>query len=290
MLGSMVFEYCKRVSDFDVYGSVRDLNAVPEGDRAKMFLFDAEKDLIKEKIFNKFSPDYIINCIGVIKPRCTDDDPPGIRRAININAYYPHVLVKDSEETGAKIIQIATDCVYSGGVGHYKEKDPHDALDVYGKTKSLGEALHPNILHIRTSVIGPERKGKLNLLEWFLSQKENAALKGFAHHYWNGATTLQFAKVCRTLIEKEMFSEVRKISPVHHYIVNTSVNKYELLHIFNTVFEKKCIIDKVDNIGPGVDRTLSSEWHVLSPTEKKPMEEAIAELKKYMDEIHYYAM
>jgi dTDP-4-dehydrorhamnose reductase len=82
--------------------------------------------------------DWIINCIGVIKPYCDD-----IPRAIKVNALFPYTLP-------ANTIQIATDCVYSGAKGNYVESDPHDADDIYGKTKSLGEATH--IKNLRCSI------------------------------------------------------------------------------------------------------------------------------------------
>ena len=66
---------------------------------------------------------------------------------------------------GARVLQIATDCVYSGAQGAYVETDLHDALDVYGKTKSLGECQEPNVYHLRCSIIGPEPKDFKFLIE-----------------------------------------------------------------------------------------------------------------------------
>src|SRR5437868_4207618 len=85
---------------------------------------------VRVKTFRPYSR--VINCIGLIKPYCDN-----VQSAIKVNALFPHKLPANS-------IQIATDCVYSGSKGGYIETDPHDALDVYGKTKSLGEAKHLN--------------------------------------------------------------------------------------------------------------------------------------------------
>ena len=49
--------------------------------------------------------------------------------------------------------------------GVYVETDLHDALDVYGKTKSLGECQEPNVYHLRCSIIGPEPKDFKFLIE-----------------------------------------------------------------------------------------------------------------------------
>ena len=100
------------------------------------------------------------------------------------------------------MIQIATDCVYSGKTGGYNEDSLHDALDAYGKTKSLGEVRSSTFLNIRSSIIGPEINHKVLLLEWFLKQPKGAVLNGFSNHLWNGVTTLQFAELCLTIIKK----------------------------------------------------------------------------------------
>jgi dTDP-4-dehydrorhamnose reductase len=47
-------------------------------------------------------------------------------------------------KSNCKIFQIATDCVFSGSKGNYNEKNLHDAFDVYGKSKSLGEINNKN--------------------------------------------------------------------------------------------------------------------------------------------------
>lgn len=258
MLGSMVFHYFSNHSNYLTHGTTRKVNNKGKN----ILLFDAEKFLEKESDFKFLKDfDYIINCIGIIKPYCQDDDVHGVFRAIKINALFPHKLARFCENSPAKIIQITTDCVYSGKKGQYKESDPHDSLDVYGKTKSLGEVSAKNFLNIRCSIVGPEPYNKVNLLEWFLAQK--GKINGFAHHRWNGVTTLQFAKLCHLIIENNQFEEFVKVSPVHHFVLNNSVTKFELLNIFKDVFQKKVEIQKVDNIGPPIDRSLATEFKNL---------------------------
>ena len=60
---------------------------------------------------------------------------------------------------------------------------------------------------------------------------------------------------------------------------NEPVNKYELLKIFNEVFERKINILPVGNIGEPVDRTLNS---VFLPVDRKPMRNALQSLKDYI--------
>ena len=68
--------------------------------------------------------------------------------AIKINTLFPYILSEIGERNSANIIHITTDCVWSGKEGNYNEDSPHDALDVYGKTKSLGEPGNCTVIRI----------------------------------------------------------------------------------------------------------------------------------------------
>jgi dTDP-4-dehydrorhamnose reductase len=281
MLGSMVFRSLSARADMEVYGTVR---AAAPG--TSLYSFDAAAPVFDERPFKKYGPDFVINCIGIIKPYCKDDDEEGVARAISVNARFPHDLASCGERLGFRTIQIATDCVYSGGKGSYTEADTHDALDVYGKSKSLGEVRRPFFLNIRTSIIGPEEKAKLSLLEWFLAQKEGSTIKGFAHHRWNGVTTLQFAELVEEIVRRGpvFFDGLVKVSPVHHFVPNEAVDKYELMKIFVDIFGRALTVERVDTIGAPVDRTLSSRFELLPSGAKIPMREAISQLSRYMKE------
>lgn len=179
--------------------------------------------------------DWIVSCIGKIKPYCDD-----VETAIKVNSLFPYTLP-------AKTLQIATDCVYSGKKGKYVETDLHDATDVYGKTKSLGEASH--IKNLRCSIIGPEMKGHISLLDWFLSQTE---ANGFTNHLWNGITTYHFSKICQGIIRKGIV-----LPTSQHIVPANTVNKAELLRIIAKAYKKK--IKVTDAEAPeAIDRTLTT--------------------------------
>ena len=93
-----------------------------------------------------------------------------------------------------KIYQIATDCVYDGSNKLYSENSLHNPLDVYGKSKSLGEVDNKNFFNIRASIIGKEIKNHKSLYDWFRNQNKNSKVNGFTNHLWNGITTKSFRK------------------------------------------------------------------------------------------------
>jgi dTDP-4-dehydrorhamnose reductase len=135
------------------------------------FFLDATVRELPEALHKLGPTDYVINCIGVIKPYILEDSAASRERALLINGVFPYALDALADDLGFKIIQIATDCVFSGKKGFYTEADQTDADDLYGKSKALGEVLYGNTLTIRTSTIGYELNTKYGLLNWFLSQE-----------------------------------------------------------------------------------------------------------------------
>jgi len=281
MLGSMVFNYLSKNPSFNVYGTVRNSKFLNE----KIYLFDAYNiSQLEDNKFLDLKIEYIINCIGITKPFSKDDDPEGVQKAIRINADFPWKLSSYAKKYNIKIIQIGTDCVYSGKKGNYIETDLHDPLDVYGKTKSLGEVFDGSMLIIRCSIIGPEFKKETNfLLEWFLNQSNRGIIGGFEHHIWNGVTTLQFSQLCEKIIVRNVYDQILKKSFIHHFIPNNIVNKYQLMHIFNDIFEKDLKINRINKPEQKIDRSLDSIYSDLNNLMgKKDMKTAISELKNYM--------
>ena len=208
---------------------------------------------------------YIINCIGIIKPYINEENHLSIENALQINSNFPHVL-KNCVTKKVKIFQIATDCVYDGMKGKYNENESHNANDVYGKSKSLGEARGKNFFNLRCSIIGKEIKSYKSLLCWFLNQKKDAKIFGFRNHLWNGITTKHFAKIIAVLILKEI-----KIPNLLHIIPGDIVNKYELLKIFQNKFQRHDLEISKTNANVIVNRTLATNHKDINKKINKAM-------------------
>ena len=188
---------------------------------------DAEKVSITELAEISSDSDYIVNCIGSIKPRIVEGDPHSSKSAQMVNSFFPEKLARAAEQSGVKVIQIATDCVYSGKTGNYTEVSTHDPVDLYGETKSSGEIKSANFMHLRTSIIGPELERSTSLYEWFKNQPLKAELKGFTNHLWNGVSTWHFGKIVDGIVNERLFS-----SGTQHLIPSDQVSKYDLLRLF----------------------------------------------------------
>lgn len=245
MLGSAVAKHFIKSFGDDVWCSYRIQNE--QYAIGQRFPFDATAAYPFECIDNFKDVDFIVNCIGCIKPYTMNSkDYP---TSIYVNSVFSRKLANYCAENRIKLIHITTDCVYSGKKGKYVESDPHDATDVYGKSKSLGEP--ENCMVIRTSIVGHEVHGKVSLLEWIKSQ-EGKEVNGFTNHYWNGITTEQYAKVCEYIIRNGLWS----VGLAHVFSPN-SVSKYQLLNIVNEKFNLHLKIKDV-SAPESIDRTLAT--------------------------------
>ena len=260
MLGSMVTDVLARDGEFKLSATAREPEllercraALPDVNWVR---FDAQNDADLRVIEDQ---DWVVNAIGITKPLIRDDNAFEIERAIRVNALFPQLLATKARDAGAKVLQIATDCVYSGQKGRYVESDLHDTIDVYGKTKSLGESVQPWIYNLRCSIIGPEPKDFKFLVEWFVRQPRNAQVNGFTNHLWNGVTTYHFGRVARGIIQHEI-----ALPNVQHLVPAGDVSKAHMLETFAEVYQRDDITIRSVAAEKIIDRTLETERPELS--------------------------
>ena len=82
-----------------------------------------------QSALEKAKPDVVINCIGIVKQR---DEAKQAIPSIQVNALFPHQLAELCGEKGTRLIQISTDCVFSGLRGGYTEADKKREAAVCG--------------------------------------------------------------------------------------------------------------------------------------------------------------
>jgi dTDP-4-dehydrorhamnose reductase len=197
------------------------------------------------EVLADFRPEAVVNCVGIVKQRPTAKESIP---SLEINALLPHRLAVLCRGTGAKLIHLSTDCVFSGKQGNYLETDPSDAEDLYGKTKFLGEVHDESCLTLRTSIIGRELTRKESLLEWFLAQ--TGPIKGFKNAIYTGFTTLEMSRIIETLLlEHPSASGVYQVS-------SDPINKYDLLLLFREKLGHD--IEILENESFRCDRSLDS--------------------------------
>jgi len=252
MLGSAVGKYfLKNSNGVDVYVTYRKIETfydayrpIPTWDESiHRFYFDPLDQACAG--FDVGKDDIVINCIGIIKPYSMEN----VANTIYINSVFPWNLANYCKSVGAKLIHITTDCVFMGSTGNYDESSIHDATDIYGRSKSLGEPT--NCMVLRTSIIGSEPNHKVSLVEWCKSQK-GKKVKGFVNCWWNGITTKSYSEICERIIKEDLYQE-----GVFHVFSSNSLSKYELLHLINDRFSLNLEIEKASS-PILINRTLST--------------------------------
>ncbi len=247
MIGSTMLRILSAQSEWKLIGVVR-ATFPPENSLREEIQWICGVDLTSQdaltKIFYEAQPDVVVNCAGLTKhsPYGNEAIP-----ALVMNALLPQRLSELCKISNARLIHISTDCVFSGILGNYREIDHPDAIDVYGRTKSLGEVMTHNSITLRTSTIGHELVTRQGLLEWFLSQEH---CKGYYNAIFSGLPTVEFARIVRDLVIPNP-----DLHGLYH-VGAQAINKELLLRLIAQVYEKKVFIEADGDLV--IDRSLNT--------------------------------
>ena len=187
--------------------------------------------------------DSVINCIGLLNQAAEKHK----EQAVFLNSYLPHYLAEITKDMDTQIIQMSTDCVFSGKDGGYTEYSLRDGETFYDRTKALGELEDEKNITLRNSIIGPDidQEG-IGLLNWFM--KQNGEVSGYTKTMWTGMTTLQLAKVMERAAQE-------KAHGLYNMVPDHNISKYELLKLFNKYLRKN-EVKIVPCDGISADKTL----------------------------------
>lgn len=249
MLGSAIYRYFQNEAGYMVAGTVRTQSKAGEifASAPSGLLFNVNTEDLDNlvEIFNTFSPDLVINCIGIVKQAEQAENP---LTAIPINSLFPHRVASLCKLTRARFIHISTDCVFSGSKGNYVEADVPDARDLYGLTKYLGEVTSGNAITLRTSIIGHELSSAQSLIEWFLRQ--NGFILGYRRAIFSGVPTVELARIIRDYVIPNP-----DLNGLYH-VSAAPISKYDLLKLVASEYRKEIEIRSDDHIK--IDRSLDS--------------------------------
>ncbi len=249
--GHEVTGFCRRHCSYInfVCGDVRDLNHL--------------KNTIDSGQY-----DAVINAVGILN-QFAESDPES---AVFLNSYLPHYLSKITLNTTTQIIQISTDCVFSGTSAPYTENSFCDGTTTYDRTKALGELRDNKNLTLRQSIIGPDLSPNgIGLLNWLMQQTE---INGYTNAIWTGVTSLQLGKIIEAAATK-------KVHGLIHMVPDTNISKYNLLQLLNHhLLHDTVIIHPYEQFKS--DKTLIRTNHNFDYT-VPDYETMIIELSKWMD-------
>jgi dTDP-4-dehydrorhamnose reductase len=168
----------------------------------------------------RFKPDVIVNCAANVNLDFLENNK---ELAFAVNSLGAKNVARVAERERIRLIHISTDGIFDGARGMYVESDLPNPINVYGKSKLLGEQFVKdsceNHVIVRTNFYGIDRHGK-HLLSWVLSSlKEKKEIIGFDDIIF---TPLEVSNLCKMIIEVSSMD----YKGILHLASNEAISKY----------------------------------------------------------------
>jgi len=167
----------------------------------------------------RIKPDYLINCAAFTN---VDGNEVDKKRAYSVNVDGIKNIIAATDKT-IKIIQISSDYIFDGKRESYKEEDPPNPLNYYGKVKLESENIlrssNRNFLIFRPSVI--YNNSHQNFYTWvYESLLNNKKIKVVTDQISNPTWTWSLSEaICKSMINN--------LDGIFHYAGNDIVSRYE---------------------------------------------------------------
>jgi dTDP-4-dehydrorhamnose reductase len=208
--------------------------------------FDITNFTKLSKWLNNICPDVVIHCAAMVNvDMCEKNQDYATKLHYKSTANLANLLDEDKK----KLIYISTDSVFDGTKsGEYVESDKVNPLNIYAKTKLLGEnpALSiENGLVIRTNIVGWNVFGKSSFAEWILNgliNKQQLAL--FSDVKFSPIHVIELSQIINRIIDTQL-------TGLFHCSSKDCLSKYEfgikMAEIFNLPKDKirKISIDDI---------------------------------------------
>ena len=172
--------------------------------------FGRELDITIEDQITKFikssKPEVIINAAAISDVDKCEEDPD---EAYWVNSEGPLYLAEACEKTGTRLVHYSTDNVFDGKRSEYCESDTPNPINVYGRSKMLGEKHIQESMYkyliIRTSwLYGMHGVHGMSFAESMVVKSEQMTeVKVPNDIFGNPTYTMDLAKMTRDIIDRE---------------------------------------------------------------------------------------
>lgn len=264
MAGHLISLYFKE-HGHEVVGFARSASRLLD----KTIVGDASDLSLIKQTLDEGNFDAVINCIGLLNQFAENNKA----MAVLLNSYLPHYLVEITKSMKTKIIHMSTDCVFAGNDGPYYEDTLPNGATFYDRSKAMGEINNDKDLTFRNSIVGPDiKESGIGLFNWFM--KQNGEVGGYTGAIWTGVTTFTLAKAMEQALRENL-------TGLYNLVNNESINKYELLGLFNKYFRGGEIII-TPNGKLQLDKSLRSkrnDFGFIVPS----YEQQIKEMREWVD-------
>jgi dTDP-4-dehydrorhamnose reductase len=182
------------------------------------------------KLISEIKPDIIVNCAANVQPDYLEENSDV---AFSINAQGAKNVAIIASKEKIRLIHISTDSVFDGKIGTYQENDIPNPINVYGRSKLLGEQLvkenSENYVIVRTNFYGFNKNGNF-LFNWMLNNlKKKISFIGFSDIIFNPLEITNLSDMIVEISNDEYNGTL-------HLSSDKSINKYDFALKIATTF------------------------------------------------------
>ena len=180
----------------------------------------SETDVLEQ--VSKGKPDVVFNTASVTDVDLCEQQPD---LAMRVNGEAVGIIARACKEYDAFLIHISTDYVFDGERGLYGEGDKPAPINVYGRSKLLGEEQlqhnTPNYLLARTSVVyGWGRQHRPNFATWLIGKlKAGENVKIVSNQFASPTFNTHLAQMLLEAAE-------RRLNGIIHMAGATRINRF----------------------------------------------------------------
>ncbi len=171
---------------------------------------------------DRIKPDAIIHTAAMA---IVDECEKQPERALRVNAEVPGEMADVARKLEIPFLHISTDAVFDGKKGAYSEEDDAVPINVYARSKLLGEKLvsaaNPSAIIARVNFYGWSLRGDRSLAEMFVRElSARRKVKGFTDVYFSSLYVMDLAAILKDMLEKGL-------KGVYHTVSREALSKYE---------------------------------------------------------------
>ena len=243
MLGSALIAHLSK--SYRVFATSRGRGV--EGKNITWDCFNLTDIILLTEWLETIRPDVVIHCAAITNVDLCEDN---VKLATRLHIETTEVMANFLDSYGGRLIYISTDSVFDGEKkGAYSESDLVSPLNVYAKTKFMGERSvlsMNNGLVLRTNIIGWTQEGKTSFVEWVVNRlNDNMPLNLFYDVYFSPLTIYELSFIIEKIIEKPILG-------LYHCGSRDNISKYDFGKKMAKIFQlsdsniNKISIDSVD--------------------------------------------
>lgn len=217
------------VNQFPIVASALS-SPVPTGNH-QVILLDITNTERVERIISSVRPSVVIHCAAETRVDHCEEHP---EVAMRVNVDGTINLSRAAATVGALMTYISTDSVFNGCRGTYTEEDKTCPINVYARSKLLGEEAvrseSAEHLIIRTNIFGWNFLPKESLSEWVLGRLHRSEeVPGFTDVVFSPLLVNDLADILLSMIKKQLRG-------TYHVGSHDHVNKFQFAKQIARVF------------------------------------------------------